>query len=263
MKQIAINDIGTAEDFLAAIDASIKTWNPKQPICGLVVQIDRDGVLVDIGDKLEAFIPKNEISNNKNACIEDVVKIGQVVEAIVLHKNEEGQYILSLKQNEVEALWNDIQQIFEMSLPIMGKVKKIIKGGLIVDVGVKAFLPGSQIETTKVDDFTGYIGQELELLIVEFNREKQNIVVSRRLLLEKLAKEDKIIEFARMAVGQVHKGIVSGIEKYGAFIQIGSISGLVHVSKMNNQILEIGQEVEVEVIGIDLEKSRFSLALKG
>ena len=145
----------------------------------------------------------------------------------------------------------------------MGKVKKIIKGGLIVDIGVKAFLPGSQVETTKVDDFTGYIGQELELLIINFNREKQNVVVSRRSLLEQLIKEDKIIEFARMAVGQVHKGIVSGIEKYGAFIQIGSISGLVHVSKMNNQILEIGQEVEVEVIGIDLEKSRFSLALKG
>lgn len=263
MKQIAINDIGTAEDFLAAIDASIKIWNPKQPICGLVVQIDRDGALVDIGDKMEAFIPKNEISNNKNAYIEDVIQIGQVVEAIVLQKNEEGQYILSLKQNEVEALWNDIQNRFNTSLPIMGKVKKIIKGGLIVDIGVKAFLPGSQIETIKVDDFTGYMGQELELLIIDFNREKQNVVVSRRSLLERLVKEDKLIEFARMAVGQVHKGIVSGIEKYGAFIQIGSISGLVHVSKMNNQILEIGQEVEVEVIGIDLEKSRFSLALKG
>jgi small subunit ribosomal protein S1 len=263
MKQIAINDIGTAEDFLAAIDASIKIWKPKQPICGLVVQIDREGALLDIGDKLEAFIPKNEISNNKDAYIHDILQIGQVVEAIVLSKNEEGQYILSLKQNEVEAIWNDIQQSFELSLPIMGKVKKIIKGGLIVDIGVKAFLPGSQVETTKVDDFTGYIGQELELLIINFNREKQNVVVSRRSLLEQLIKEDKIIEFARMAVGQVHKGIVSGIEKYGAFIQIGSISGLVHVSKMNNQILEIGQEVEVEVIGIDLEKSRFSLALKG
>lgn len=139
MKQIAINDIGTAEDFLAAIDASIKIFKTKEPVSGTVVQIDRDGVLVDIGDKTEAFIPKKEISNKKDANIDDILKVGQVVEATILTKNEEGQYILSLKQNEVEAIWNDLQNRFELSVPIIGKVVKIVKGGLIVDIGVKAF----------------------------------------------------------------------------------------------------------------------------
>jgi len=266
MKQIAINDIGTAEDFMAAIDASMKTFKNKQPVSGVVVQISRDGIYVDIGDKTEAFIPKTEILKSNDAYIEDVVQIGQVVEATVLYKNEEDQYILSLKQNEVEAIWNDIENRIKESIPIMGKVIKIVKGGLIVDIGIKAFLPGSLIDTNRVTDFQAYIGHESEFLIHSINRAKGSIVLNRRALIEQMQKEDKQIEFAKLAVGQIHKGLVSGITEYGVFIEIGLLAGLVHKTKMGELMPDqftVGQEVEVEIIDIDFEKSRLSLALRG
>jgi small subunit ribosomal protein S1 len=266
MKQIAINDIGTAEDFMAAIDASMKTFRIKEPVSGTVVQIGRDGALVDIGDKTEAFIPKAEISNRKDAYIEDVVQIGQVVEAIVLHKNEEGQYILSLKQNEVESLWNDFQNRFELSIPVIGKVVKMVKGGLIVDIGIKAFLPGSLIDVNRVTDFESYIGHEAEFLIHSIDRAKGSIVLNRRSLIEQMQKEDKQIEFAKLAIGQIHKAKVSGITDYGVFVEMGMLAGLVHKSKMGESLPEsyaMDQEVEVEIIDIDFEKNRLSLAFRG
>lgn len=266
MKQVAINDIGTAEDFMAAIDASMKHYTHGQPVSGTIVQIDRDGVLVDIGDKSEAFVPKHELTNKKGVVISEFVQIGQVVEAVVINKTEEGQYILSLKQNEVEAIWNDLQNRFELSIPIIGKVVKIVKGGLIVDIGVKAFLPGSLVDTNRVTDFTAYVGHESEFLINSIDRVKGSIVLNRRALIEQMQKEDKQIEFAKLAVGQIHKGIVSGITEYGVFIEIGLLAGLVHKSKMAEftpDQFTVGHEVEVEIIEIDFEKSRLSLALRG
>lgn len=266
MKQIAINDIGTAEDFLAAIDASMKYFGHGQPVSGTIVQIDRDGVLVDIGDKSEAFVPKHELTNKKNIEISEVVQIGQVVEGIVINKTEEGQYVLSLKQGETEAIWNDLQNKFEISIPVIGKVVKIVKGGLIVDIGVKAFLPGSLVDVNRVTDFTPYVGHEAEFLIHSIDRAKGSIVLNRRTLIEQMQKEDKQIEFAKLAIGQVHKGIISGITEYGVFIEIGLLAGLVHKSKMGELTPDqftIGHEVEVEIIDIDFEKSRLSLAFRG
>ena len=266
MKQIAINDIGTAEDFMAAIDASIKYFGHGQPVSGTIVQIDRDGVLVDIGDKSEAFVPKHELTNKKNINIDEVVQIGQAVEGIVINKTDEGQYILSLKQGETEAIWNDLQNKFEISIPVTGKVVKIVKGGLIVDIGVKAFLPGSLVDTNRITDFTPYVGHEAEFLIQSIDRAKGSIVLNRRTLIEQMQKEDKQIEFAKLAVGQIHKGIVSGVTEYGVFIEIGLLAGLVHKSKMAEftpDQFTVGHEVEVEIIEIDFEKSRLSLALRG
>lgn len=266
MKQIAINDIGTAEDFLAAIDASMKYFGHGDPVSGTIVQIDRDGVLVDIGDKSEAFVPKAELTNRRNVDIHEIVQLGQVVEAVVLSKNEEGQYILSMKQNEIEAIWNDLLNRFELSIPIVGKVSKIVKGGLIVDIGVKAFLPGSLVDTNRVTDFTSYVGHEAEFLIHSIDREKGSIVLNRRSLIEQMQKEDKQIEFAKLAVGQAHQGLVSGITDYGVFVEIGMLSGLVHKSKMGEftpEQFNVGHAVDVEIIDIDFDKSRLSLALRG
>ena len=264
MKQVAINDIGTAEDFMAAIDQSMQTVKTGSMVTGTVVQIDREGVLVDFGYKCEGLIPIYELAPNKNIDPNDIVKIGDVVSALVLrNQDENGQCILSIKDGEAQKIWDSLQSMYEISQPIKGRIKKSIKGGLIVDIGVKAFLPGSQVEINKVDDYTGYIGQEFDFLIIEFKKDKKNIVLSRRALLEKTIKEDRLIEFAKIAVGQIYTGRVSGVAEYGAFVEIGSLAGLIHVSKMNNKTLTVDQEVEVEVISIDLEKSRFSLALKG
>jgi small subunit ribosomal protein S1 len=260
------NDM-TTEEFLAAIDASMKSFTKGEMVSGTVVQIDRYGILVDIGHKTEAYIPKSEVTTQKDANIHEIVSIGEVVEAKIIGRNvEEDQYILSLKESQVEAIWNDLQNRFELSIPITGKVIKIVKGGLIVDIGLKAFLPGSLIDINRVTEFTAYVGHEAEFLINSIDRAKGSIVLNRRALLEQMLKEDKQIEFAKLAVGQIHKGKVSGVTDYGVFIEIGMLAGLVHKSKMGELAPEsftLAQEVEVEIIEIDFEKSRLSLAFRG
>lgn len=255
----------TTQEFLEAIDASMKHYTKGQLVSGTIVQMSTDGVLVDIGHKTEGFIPKSEIVAQKGATVYDVVSVGETVEAQVIGKNvEEDQYILSLKEGQMQAFWDQLQNYYEISQPIIGIVTKEIKGGLIVDIGTRAFLPGSLIDLNRVDNMSGYIGQELEFLILQFDREKKNIVLSRRALLEQAIKEDKNIEFAKLAVGQIHNGVISGVADYGAFVQIGLLAGLIHKSKVENftpEMFTIGQKVQVEIVEIDFEKSRLSLAL--
>ena len=257
----------TTQEFLEAIDASMKHYTKGQLVSGTIVQMSTDGVLVDIGHKTEGFIPKSEIVAQKGATVYDVVSIGETVEAQVIGKNvEEDQYILSLKEGQMQAFWDQLQNYYEISQPIIGVVTKEIKGGLIVDIGTRAFLPGSLIDLNRVDNMSGYIGQELEFLILQFDREKKNIVLSRRALLEQAIKEDKNIEFAKLAVGQIHSGVISGVTDYGAFVEMGLLAGLIHKSKVENfapEMFTVGQEVQVEIVEIDFEKSRLSLALRG
>jgi small subunit ribosomal protein S1 len=255
----------TTQEFLEAIDNSLRSYKKGDTVTGTIVQIGRDGILVDIAYKTEAFIPKSEIYGSKDAQLHEIVSIGQTVDAVVLsNENEEGQFILSLKEGQMQAFWNDLQNYFEISQPIKGKITKAIKGGLIVDIGVRSFLPGSQIEIGRVDDMTAYIGQEIDAVIIQFDREKKNVVLSRRALLEQAIKDDKNIEFAKLAIGQIHTGIVSGVADYGAFVNIGLLSGLIHKSKVENftpEMFTVGQEIQVEIIDIDFEKSRLSLAV--
>lgn len=266
MKQVAINDIGTAEDFLAAIDQSMKKFSHGQTVSGTVVQIDREGIFVDIGAKSEAFIPKKEISELDEDGNAAWPEVGQTIEGNISNIDQEGNYTISLKNSKSKKLWDDFQNKFEISDPVSGRVKKMVKGGLMVDIGVTAFLPGSLIETHRVNDFESYVGKDIEAVILQFDREKQNIVLSRKALLEKTIKEDTQIQFAKLEVGQEHFGKVSGISKYGTFVKIGLISGLVHKTKMGGYMPDsftIGQDIKVEILEIDFENSRLSLSFKG
>jgi len=266
MNKIAINDIGTAEDFLRAIDESMAYLNPGDIASGMVIQIDRDGALVDIGYKAEAFIPKREVSAKRVFEIQDILSIGQMVEARITSIDEEGQYILSIKEAEVEILWNTIESIFNSDSPIVaGEITKLVKGGMIVDIGVRAFLPASQFHVQRTEDLSFYIGQIVEAKIIQFEREKGNIVLSRRALMQKAFDKDKDKQFAKLELGQTYVGKVSGITDFGVFASIGLVSGLLHKSKMGKNTPEsftIGQDVNIEVLEIDLDKDRLSLALK-
>jgi small subunit ribosomal protein S1 len=260
-----MNQQMTTQEFLEAIDASMKSFTKGQLVSGTIVQISTDGALVDIGHKTEGYIPKSELIAQKGASVHDIVSIGEVVEAQVIGRNtEEDQYILSLKEGQMQAYWNELQNYYEISQPIRGVVTKEVKGGLIVDIGTRAFMPGSLIELNRVDDLSGYIGKEIDAIITQFDREKKNVVLSRRALLEQAIKEDRNIEFAKLAIGQIHTGIVSGVADYGAFVNIGLLSGLIHKSKVENftpEMFTVGQEIQVEIIDIDFEKSRLSLAV--
>jgi small subunit ribosomal protein S1 len=266
MNQVAINDIGTLEDFLKAIDESMKEYFVGDIVTGTVVQIDREGVLLDIGCKTEGHIPKKELSAKRLFDIEDIVSIGQVLQATVIGLDDEG-YVLSTKEAEVEILWNSIESIWNSSDKLVsGEITRIVKGGMIVDIGLRAFLPASQFHVDKTEDLANYVGQRVEAKIIQFDRAKGNIVISRKALIEIDQKEDKKIQFSKLAIGQVHTGKVSGITNFGVFVSIGLVSGLIHGSKMGKLTPDqftISNTIQVEIIDIDFDKDRLSLAYKG
>jgi small subunit ribosomal protein S1 len=266
VKQIAINDIGSLEDFLKAIDESMKEYFVGDIVTGTVVQIDREGVLLDIGCKNEGHIPKKELSAKRLFDIEDIVSIGQVLQATVIGLDDEG-YVLSTKEAEVEILWNSIEAIWNSEDKLVsGEITRIVKGGMTVDIGLRAFLPASQFHVDKAEDLANYVGQKVDAKIIQFDRAKGNIVISRKALIEIDQKEDKKIQFSKLAIGQVHTGKVSGITNFGVFVSLGLVSGLVHQSKMGKLTPEqfaISSSIQVEIIDIDFEKDRLSLAYKG
>ena len=266
MKQIAINDIGSLEEFLKAIDESMKEYFVGDIVTGTVVQIDREGVLLDIGCKNEGHIPKKELSAKRIFDIHDIVSIGQVLQATVIGLDDEG-YVLSTKEAEVEILWNSIEAIWNSDDKIVsGEITRIVKGGMIVDIGLRAFLPASQFHVDKTEDLANYVGHRVDAKIIQFDRAKGNIVISRRALIENDQKEDKKIQFSKLEIGQVHAGKVSGITNFGVFVSLGLVSGLIHQSKMGKLTPEqfaISSMVQVEIIDIDFEKDRLSLAYKG
>lgn len=267
MNQVAINDIGTLEDFLRAIDESIKSYNTGDIVSGTVVQIDREGVLLDIGCKTEGFISKKELSAKRLFEINDIVSIGDTLSATVLALNEEGQYILSTKEAEVELLWNKAEAIWNSEEKIVsGEITRLVKGGMIVDIGVRAFLPASQFHVDRSEDLSNYIGQTIEAKMIKFERMSSNIVISRKALIEIDQKENKKNEFSKLSNGQVHTGKISGVTNFGIFVSLGLVSGLVHQSKMGKWTPEqftVGHDLQVEIIDVDFDKDRLSLAFKG
>ena len=266
MNQVTLNDIGTPEDFLRAIDESMKEYFVGDIVTGTVVQIDREGILLDIGCKSEGHIPKKEISARRIFDIEDVVSIGQVLQATVIGLDDEG-YVLSTKEAEVEILWNSIEAIWNSDEKVVsGEITRIVKGGMIVDIGLRAFLPASQFHVDKTEDLANYVGQRVDAKIIQFDRAKGNIVISRKALVEFDQKEDKKIQLSKLAIGQVHTGKVSGITNFGVFVSLGLVSGLIHGSKMGKLTPDqftISQQVQVEIIDIDFDKDRLSLAFRG
>ena len=267
MNQVAINDIGSLEDFLKAIDESMKTYNVGDAVTGTVVQIDREGLLLDIGCKTEGFIPKKEVSARRNIDIHDVVSIGQVINASIIGIDQEGQYVLSMKEAEVEAIWSEVESIWNSENKVVsGEITKLVKGGMIVDIGIRAFLPSSQSFIDKSEDFSRYVGQTIDAKIIQFDREKGNVVISRKALVEQEQKEDKMIQFSQLKIGQAYTGRVSGINNFGVFVSLGLVSGLIHKSKMGTWTPEqftIGHDIVVEIIEIDFDKDRLSLAFRG
>jgi small subunit ribosomal protein S1 len=267
MNQVAINDIGTAEDFLRAIDESMKSYSIGDTVKGIVVQIDRDGVLLDIGSKMEAFIPKKEVSARRVFDIYEILAIGQTAQANIISMDQEGQFILSMKEAEVESLWDQVEAIWHSDEKVVsGVIAKVVKGGMIVDIGVRAFLPSSQSHINKDSDFSTFVGQTVEAKIIQFERHKGNIVISRKALIENDLKQEKMIHYSKLKEGLSYVGTVSGINNFGIFVSLGLVSGLVHKSKMGKWTPEqftVGHDIEVEVLEVDFDKDRLSLAFKG
>ena len=269
-KQVAINDIGSADDFLAAVEKTLKFFNDGDLIEGTVVKIDRDEVLLDVGYKTEGVIPSRELSIKHDVDPSEVVGVGDTVEALVLQKEDkEGRLILSKKRAQYERAWGDVEKIKEADGVVTGSVIEVVKGGLIVDIGLRGFLPASLIELRRVRDLTPYLGQEIEAKILELDKNRNNVVLSRRALLEQTQSESRSTFLANLHPGQIRKGVISSIVNFGAFVDLGGVDGLVHVSELSwkhiehaSEVVEVGQEVTVEVLSVELDRERVSLSLK-
>ena len=269
-KQVAVNDIGSAEELLAEIEKTLKSFNDGDLIAGIVVKIDRDEVLLDVGYKTEGVIPSRELSIRHDAAPGDIVAVGDSIEALVLQKEDkEGRLILSKKRAQYERAWGDVEKIKETDGVVTGLVIEVVKGGLIVDIGLRGFLPASLIELRRVRDLTPYLGQNVDAKILELDKNRNNVVLSRRALLEESQSANRSTFLADLAKGQIRTGVVSSIVNFGAFIDLGGVDGLVHVSELSwkhiehaSEVVEIGQEVTVEVLEVDQDRERVSLSLK-
>lgn len=268
--QVAINDIGTAEDFLAAVDATIKYFNDGDIVEGTVVKVDHDEVLLDIGYKTEGVIPSRELSIKHDVDPDEVVEVGDQIDALVLTKEDkEGRLILSKKRAQYERAWGAIEELQAKEEPVTGTVIEVVKGGLIIDIGLRGFLPASLVEMRRVRDLEPYIGQELEAKIIELDKQRNNVVLSRRAFLEQTQSEVRSEFLHQLQKGQVRKGVVSSIVNFGAFVDLGGVDGLVHVSELSwkhidhpSEVVTVGDEVTVEVLDVDLDRERVSLSLK-
>ncbi|MGH3390609.1 MAG: 30S ribosomal protein S1 [Actinomadura sp.] len=268
--QVAVNDIGSEEAFLAAIDETIKYFNDGDIVEGTVVKVDRDEVLLDIGYKTEGVIPSRELSIKHDVDPNEVVKTGDHVEALVLQKEDkEGRLILSKKRAQYERAWGTIEKIKDEDGIVTGTVIEVVKGGLILDIGLRGFLPASLVEMRRVRDLQPYVGRELEAKIIELDKNRNNVVLSRRAWLEQTQSEVRQTFLNTLQKGQVRKGVVSSIVNFGAFVDLGGVDGLVHVSELSwkhidhpSEVVEVGQEVTVEVLDVDMERERVSLSLK-
>ncbi|MCP9955039.1 30S ribosomal protein S1 [Actinomadura madurae] len=268
--QVAVNDIGSEEAFLAAIDETIKYFNDGDIVEGTVVKVDRDEVLLDIGYKTEGVIPSRELSIKHDVDPNEVVSTGDHVEALVLQKEDkEGRLILSKKRAQYERAWGTIEKIKDEDGIVTGTVIEVVKGGLILDIGLRGFLPASLVEMRRVRDLQPYVGRELEAKIIELDKNRNNVVLSRRAWLEQTQSEVRQTFLNTLQKGQVRKGVVSSIVNFGAFVDLGGVDGLVHVSELSwkhidhpSEVVEVGQEVTVEVLDVDMERERVSLSLK-
>ncbi len=268
--QVTINDVGTAEDFLAAIEGTIKNFNDGDLVSGVVVQVDREEVLLDIGYKTEGVIPARELSIRNDLDPSEIVKVGERVEALVLTKEDkEGRLILSKKRAQYEKAWVDIEEKKNRDEVVVGTVIEVVKGGLIVDIGLRGFLPASLVELRRVRDLTPYIGKQVEARIIELDKNRNNVVLSRRAYLEQTQSESRTSFLNQLQRGQVRTGVVSSIVNFGAFVDLGGVDGLVHVSELSwkhidhpGEVVAVGDEVTVEVLEVDFERERVSLSLK-
>jgi small subunit ribosomal protein S1 len=251
-------------------EATFRTIEEGEVVTGNVVRIDKDEVLVDIGYKSEGVIPANELSIRKSVDPKDEVHLGEEVDAIVMTKeDQDGRLIMSKKRARFEKAWRRIETAAESGEPVEGTVIEVVKGGLIIDLGVRGFLPASLVDIRRVPNLDEYMGTKIETKVIELNRSRNNVVLSRRAVLEEERKEVRQQILDRLEPGLVVEGQISNIVDFGAFVDLDGIDGLIHISELSwshvnhpSEILTIGDTVKVKVLDIDRERQRISLGLK-
>ncbi len=258
------------DDFEAAIAATVLEFREGDIVEGTVVSVDQDGAMIDIGYKSEGLIPTQELSIRNNIDPGSVVAIGERVEALVLNKeDDEGRLILSKKRAQYERAWGRIQQVTDSGETVKGTVIEVVKGGLIVDIGLRGFLPASLVDLRRVRDLDPFVGEEIEAKVIELDRNRNNVVLSRRAYLEEEQQEQRQAFLDDLGEGEDRDGVVSSVVNFGAFVDLGGMDGLVHVSELSwqhvnhpSEVVKVGDKVRVKVLEVDRERERISLSIR-
>src|SRR6476659_3955579 len=261
---------GPDGELIPDYEGTFPTINEGEVVHGTVVRVDKDEVLVDIGYKSEGVIPVAELSIRRNGNPADEVSVGDEIDALVMTKEDaEGRLLLSKKRARFELAWKAIEGAAESGEPVNGRVIEVVKGGLILDLGVRGFLPASLVDIRRVQDLDEFLGKELRCKVIELNRSRNNGVLSRRAVLEDERKEQRQAILDRLSPGDVVEGQISNIVDFGAFVDLEGMDGLIHISELSwshvnhpSEVLEIGQDVQVKVLDIDRDRQRISLGLK-
>jgi small subunit ribosomal protein S1 len=250
--------------------ATFTTFNEGEVVSGRVVQIDKDEVLVDVGFKSEGVIPSAELSIRKNIDPGEEVELGEEIDVLVLTKeDQEGRLIVSKKRARFEKAWRRIEAAAETGEAVEGTVIEVVKGGLIIDLGIRGFLPASLVDIRRVAELDEFLHTKIICKVIEINRQRNNVVLSRRAVLEEARKGQRQEILDQLQPGLVVEGQISNIVDFGAFVDLNGIDGLIHISEISwshvnhpQEVLEIGQTVQVKVLEIDRERQRISLGLK-
>jgi small subunit ribosomal protein S1 len=258
------------DEFEAAIAKSVVEFKEGDILEGTVVGVDAEGVLIDIGYKSEGLIPTAELSIRANVDPTSLVQVGDQIEALVLNKeDDEGRLILSKKRAQYERAWGQVQKITDEGGKVKGTVIEVVKGGLIVDIGLRGFLPASLVDLRRVRDLEPFIGQEIEAKVIELDRNRNNVVLSRRAYLEEEQAEQRQAFLDDLKEGEIRPGVVSSVVNFGAFVDLGGMDGLVHVSELSwqhithpSEVVKVGDNVNVKVLEIDRERERISLSIR-
>lgn len=253
-----------------AYEESFRELKRGEFLTGKVIQVNDDGAMVDIGYKTEGFIPLNQLTHRRDADPKELVEVGQEVKVVVLRVNHaEGQVLLSKRQADVEGAWLSIIEAYEKGEILEATCVEQVKGGLIVDIGLRGFVPASHVDLRPVSDLSDYVGEVMKLKIVEIDRNRRKVVLSRKHALQEQRNQMKEATMGDLTEGQIVSGEVARLTNFGAFVNLGGVDGLVHISEMSwkrikhpSEIVRVGEQVDVRILSVDKGKERISLSLK-
>ncbi len=254
----------------SALDAEVPTIQPGDLVEGKVVELHADHALVDVGYKSEGFLPLDEISHQPITHPKEALAVGDVIQVLVLRNDgEEDVLRLSKRRADERAVYEQLQEAMAAKTILEAPVTEVVKGGLVVNVGIRGFVPASQVERGFIEDLSGYAGQTLRLQVIEVDRRKRRVILSHRKVVEAERAQVKGKLWDTLAEGQRLSGRVKSLTDFGAFIDLGGVDGLLHISEMSwsrvrhpSEVLKEGETVEVAVLRLDREKGRVSLGLK-
>ena len=261
------------ESLMASHDAyeeSFRELKRGEFLTGRVIQINDDGAMVDVGYKTEGFIPLSQLTHRKDVPPGELLEVGQDVKVVVLKVNHaEGQVLLSKRQADVESAWFTILEAHQNGEILESTCVEQVKGGLIVDIGLRGFVPASHVDLRPVSDLSDYVGEVMKLKVLEVDQKRRKVVLSRKKALEEERDRLKEATLSELAEGQIVSGEVARLTNFGAFVNLGGVDGLVHISEMSwkrikhpSEVVRVGEQVDVRVLGVDRNKERISLSLK-